>query len=84
MTTTTTRDYLETLTYHVAPEDQGQMVEIAYAADTEHERVVRRITDRSGPTVRYEAAPVEDLIGRWEPWNGAPEFAPGTEWQRIR
>jgi len=79
-----TRDYLENLFFVVAPEDQGQIIEVAYAPDWEHERVIRRVTDRSGPTVRYEAIGAEHLIGEFQPWNGAPQVAPGTEWQPIR
>jgi len=66
---------MKDLTYHVAPEDQGQMVEYAYAADAEHDRMVRRVTDRSDGSVRYQVADAPD---RWEPWNRAPEPATWT------
>ena len=39
-------------TYHVAPDDQGQTVEYAYAA-THTGYVIRRIHDRSVGTIEY-------------------------------
>lgn len=57
-------------TWHIAPEDQGQMIEIAYGA-SEDTHVVRRTTDTDG-AVTYEAASAEDLVGDFAPWDGAP------------
>ena len=79
--TTTSRRTLETLTYHVAQEDQGQMIEIAYAADEESERVIRRTTDRSTGAVTYEGAPADMLVGDFAPWNGAPEI--DGDWRAL-
>lgn len=40
------------MTYHIAPQNQGQMVEVAYAT-TGDGRVVRRTHDKSDRTTRY-------------------------------
>lgn len=60
------------LTWHVAPEDQGQAVEVAYAADSEDGLIWRRTTDRSDGTVSYARADAYLLAeGAYQPWNGA-------------
>src|SRR5690606_21994314 len=76
-TTEESMSNLKELSYHIAPEDQGQFVEYAFAYDWENGRVIQRVTDRSGARTYYYAAPAENLIGEWEPWNRAPQFARG-------
>jgi hypothetical protein len=56
-------------TWHVAPADQGQIMEVAYGCDWESEIAVRRTTDRSDGTVTYATAAAP---AAWEPWNRAP------------
>ena len=78
--------YLETLTFIVPPECGGQIVEVAYASDSEHELVIRRTTDQSlDPSdperMVYASAEYGDLIGDYEPWNQAPESDAG--WSEL-
>ena len=66
----------ENLTWHVMPQDQGQIVELAYASDPEHDRYLCRTRDRSlmpGTGDRYDALPYDEAEaeGEFEPWNGA-------------
>ena len=61
------------LTWIVPPECGGQIVEVAYATDSA-DWALRRTADRSDRSVTYERAPLEDLEGEWEPWNGAPDL----------
>lgn len=59
----------------IAPEDQGQAIEVAYGIDSETQTMVRRTRDLSAPapvTPRYQFA---DAPESWEPWNAAPESA---------
>jgi hypothetical protein len=68
--------------WHVPPEQQGQIVEVAYGIDQEGDPWRRR-TDRSCPTsdgVTYEQG-AWGAMGEWtwEPWNGTPQ---GVEWGR--
>ena len=79
----TTQTIPTDLTWHVAPADQGQMIEIAYAADTEHERVWRRSTDHSDGSVSYGYADAADMSGQFQPWNGAPDI-PADSWREAR
>lgn len=46
---------IESMTFHVAPRDQGQIVEVAYAA-TEDGRVIRCRYDRSDGTTEYHVS----------------------------
>lgn len=66
--------------FHVAPRDQGQMVEVAYGLWVHGCggcMLVRRTTDRSTGEVEYAtAAAREDEEGDF--WNGAP--VPASEW----
>jgi hypothetical protein len=55
--------------WHVAPVDQGQIVEVAYGAAAEDGMMVRRITDRGDGTVMYQ---ITDAPCLWEPWNEPP------------
>lgn len=60
-------------TFHVPPENQGQIVEVAYGMDPYSQVIVVRTIDRStGETsyVAYDGAECE----RFEPWNEAPEL----------
>lgn len=66
------RSYVESLEFQARPQDQGQIVDIAYAAD-EH-GVWRRTHDGSDRTTVYEfgkypARATEDQLTH-EPWNG--------------
>ena len=60
--------YLSDLTWHVRPQDQGQMIEVAWAAVGEA-GVLRRRSDRSARETTYS-------LHAWrggdsyEPWNG--------------
>jgi hypothetical protein len=73
------------LTWHVAPADQGQTIEVAYAAG--EDCTYRRETDRScepadkGYRV-YESA---DDVEVFEPWNGRVEAADGAapDWSEV-
>jgi len=61
----------------VPPRCQGQIVEVAYLATVLNGgTVVRRISDRSERTVRYERADGSDLA--LEPWNDEPQ---GLDWE---
>lgn len=71
------------LTWHVAPADQGQIVEYAYASDRES-HYWRRVTDRSDGSVEYARLAFEDEDS-WEdeadgfqPWNG---LVPQGQWE---
>ena len=55
------------LHFHVRPNDQGQIVEISYAYDTEAQRVVRRIYDQSDRSDSFATA--EDDRDTFEPHN---------------
>ena len=85
--TTQERASIESVsTWHVAPEDQGQTIERAYGADWESEILWLRETDQSialgePGRVSYYRADADILVGKWEPWNGAPEV---DGWQRGR
>lgn len=62
--------------WHVMPQDQGQFVEVAYAATENH--IVRRTT--TPRFVFYEAA--EDTgVGVFEPWNGT--LPDDLEWEHA-
>lgn len=58
--------------YHVAPRDQGQIVEVAWASGGE-DGVVERITDRSDQSVCYRLHPWLVADRHFDPWNGSPE-----------
>lgn len=73
----TTAAEFAALTFHVPPS-----LQVAYACDTENDRIVCRTTDRSREpndplrgTV-YHWAPIEALQGDFEPWNSEPEIEP--------
>lgn len=55
------------LHFHVRPSDQGQIVEVAYAWDHGHDRVVRRTFDRSDQSESFAIA--EDGRETFEPYN---------------
>lgn len=69
----------------VAPEDQGQMVEVAYAAAWGH--MVRRTTDRSDGSVSYSIARISKRHDKWAAnWcvaNGAPPIR-RSRWRDVR
>lgn len=74
-----TRNAVAALDFSVRPADQGQIVEVAYAADWENEVLVRRVTDRSDGSVVFACATIKD--GKFEPWNGVlPDHG---EWASI-
>lgn len=73
------------ITWHVAPADQGQTVEVAYAAG--EDCTYRRETDRTcKPTDKgyrmYESA---DDVEVFEPWNGRVQASDGAEpnWSEV-
>lgn len=74
-------------TWHIAPEDQGQIVEVAYAIEGELERILRRTTNRSDASITLAIAHLADLEGDFEPWNGADNLRRLTwhcrEWATI-
>ena len=59
------------LRFYVAPEDQGQIVEIAYAM-TDDGDVVRRRRDASDRSETAEMFLAPDDV--FDPWNGAPRL----------
>lgn len=71
-----------TTDWTIAPEDQGQIVEYAYAADWESGALYRRVRDTSDGSVRYYRASSAQLRGEWEPQNSVPMVA--GEWHAVR
>lgn len=66
---------MDTLSYHIMPEDAGQIVEIAYAVDWESELLYRRTTDGAVPVghpdrVAIQRTTITDGDGEFEPQNG--------------
>lgn len=57
---------LQSLTFTVCPQDQGQIVEYSYAGWADGDLIVRRRHDRSDGDVSYTVAP----------WRDGEEFAP--------
>ena len=57
---------LQSLTFTVCPQDQGQIVEISYASWADRDLIVCRRHDRSDGGVSYTVAP----------WGDDEEFAP--------
>jgi hypothetical protein len=81
---TMTRKALEAMTWHVMARDQGQIVEVAYAADCDG--FYRRMHDRSQgmANISYDYAAWDDDVGEgdsFEPWNGRlPDHG---EWEPV-
>lgn len=76
----------EPLTFQIAPEDQGQMIEVAYA--TYEDGLVQRVTDRSADLedparVTYYVCDWDDVDGEFAPQNGAPAVD-ATAWTQAR
>ena len=67
------------LHFHVRPNDQGQIVEVSYAYDTEAQRVVRRIYDQSDRSDSFATA--EDDRDTFEPYNNQ-RFS-HLEWEDV-
>lgn len=66
-------DRIDELDFHVPPSEQGQMVEHAYAIDSERERYIRRVTDRSDRSITWDVMAWSDSEtdpDDFEPWNG--------------
>lgn len=63
-------------TWHVPPECQGQIIEVAFGM-ADDGIVVRRTFDRSDRSVCYATA---ELEGEWDPWNGSPS---GLDWTPL-
>ncbi len=63
--------------WHVPPECQGQIIELAYGV-AEDGIPMRRTTDRSDHSVAYTLLDQEafDALdeGEWEPWNREPSI----------
>lgn len=75
---------LADVTFHVPPRNQGQIVEVAYGADSAG-LVFRRTLDRSDGSTRYAVADSADCgcdseCSCFEPWNGEPS---GFDWVSI-
>lgn len=69
------------LTWHVAPEDQGQIVEVAYAIW--EEELVRRVSDGSDRSVSYALVSLDDVESdKIEPWHEAP-VVPDDAWETV-
>lgn len=58
--------------WDVPSENQGQIVEVAYGLDPDAELIVRRTTDRSDGSVKYQAFEFPSREWEWDPWNRAP------------
>jgi hypothetical protein len=65
-------------TFHVRPSDAGQVVEIAYALDSEHNRLVKRIKTRGLGRASYSFRTMPKT--RFEPWND--DSPPRSGWRR--
>lgn len=70
---------IQELTFTVRPSDAGQHIEVAYAADWESERIVRRTRD--------EESNVTYAVTDWDgsdfcPWNN--DAAPEGPWTAVR
>lgn len=72
----------EVSTWHVAPVDQGQIIEVAYAVAGESELLVRRETDQSNGSVAYSVADLEDVVGQIDLINERPRVRKGA-WRRV-
>ena len=68
--------------FHVAPEAQGQIIEVSYASDGE--QVYKLVEDRSDRSVALFATdyPADDDF-TFEPWNESPSFHEDTEWTEL-
>lgn len=78
------RARLASLEWHIAPEDQGQIVVVSYAADPEHSRYLRHTFDASDRSEQYDEATGSDYedLDEFEPWNGAADLRDLT-WMEI-
>lgn len=67
------------LSFHVPPENGGQIVTESYACDTENNQVVMRRYDASDRTTEYyvSTALVDD---DGDHWNGAPD---NKRWRKV-
>lgn len=69
MKLTRTSDYIDSLTFHTPPEENGQMVQYSFAqGDAE---ILLKIVDYSKPKTSYK---VVDVSNEFEPWNQCPNF----------
>lgn len=72
------------LTFLTAPEDEGQVIDVSYAACGD--RIFSRSYDRSDGSTTYSVAPILSRDWRWyETWvacNGAPPI-PNSRWRKI-
>ena len=64
-------------TYHIAPKDQGQIVEVAYASVGDY--VIRRILDRSDRSVAYSISR-RRVADEGDYWNAPPR---NRRWRHI-
>ena len=72
----------EITVWYVAQEDQGQIVEVAYAVAGESELLVQRQHDGSDGEVVYFVAGLGDVIGELDLINRAPRVRDGA-WRRV-
>ena len=68
------------LQFNVPPECQGQIIVQAFAIDAENGQIICRSHDLSDDRERYATAPLEELVGEFEPWNRAPQFSSADPW----
>lgn len=68
------------MTFHVPPENQGQIVEVSYAVTPAG--VIARTMDRSDGEVKYAIHKWTRALDEWDdPWNTPPPVARG--WRPI-
>lgn len=71
------------LNFVTPPENQGQIVETAYAVDADREQIVCRSFDRSDCSESYAVTTLGNLRGEFEPWNRRPCFHDDGLWEPI-
>jgi hypothetical protein len=71
------------LNFTTPPRNQGQIVTISYAVDGENEQVVSRSHDASDGTESYAVTALDNLVGKFEPWNSVPRFSDDGLWSAV-
>ena len=73
------KKYAGSLTFHVPPKNQGQIVKVAYAV-TEM-GLVRRIYDRNDQQEEYSIHKWTRALNKYDdPWNSSPPVSPNSRW----
>ena len=70
------------LKFTTAPEDQGQIITVSYAADWENEQIIKHVFDGSDRSEYYETADACEMDGDFEPHNGADNLR-ALDWTVI-